>query len=536
MPRPAKNADVQPLLEGAVPPTRAKKLALEQSTAQRLPGIIKSVRDLMRKDKGLSGDADRLPMLTWMMFLKFLDDLEMEGELEARLENKTYRPLLEPPYRWRDWVSGTTLSGDDLLGFINLESATLPGGSEGPGLFSYLRSLEGSGAFDRRTVVSTVFRGLSNRMTSGYLLREVLDKLSGLDFASSEQTHTLGGLYETLLKEMRDSAGDAGEFYTPRAVVRFMVQALDPKLGESVLDPACGTGGFLVEAFEHLSQQISTLEDRKTLQQRSILGGEAKPLPYLLAQMNLTLHGLEAPRIDPGNSLRFKLSELGDPDRVDVILANPPFGGEEEKGIQGNFPSDKQTGETALLFMQLIMRKLRRKTLTQRGGRAGVVVPNGFLFSDLVGARIKKELFEDFNLHTIVRLPNGVFAPYTSIPTNLLFFQKGDPTEEVWYYEQPLPEGRKNYTKTQPLQFEEFAPLLEWWQSREENERAWKVSARAISSNNYNLDIKNPSAAQDLEHLPPELLLEGILEKERRILELLGELKAELGQKLEVSA
>jgi len=536
MPRSAKNADVQPLLEGAVPPPKAKKLALEQSTAQRLSSIIKSVRDIMRKDKGLSGDADRLPMLTWMMFLKFLDDLELEGELEARLENKTYRPLLEPPYRWRDWVSGAVLSGDDLMGFINLEKATLPDGSEGPGLFSYLRSLEGSGPGDRRTVVSTVFRGLSNRMTSGYLLREVLDKLSGLDFASSEQTHTLGGLYETLLKEMRDSAGDAGEFYTPRAVVRFMVQALDPRLGESVLDPACGTGGFLVEAFEHLSLQVSTLEDRQTLQQRSILGGEAKPLPYLLAQMNLTLHGLEAPRIDPGNSLRFKLSELGDPDRVDVILANPPFGGEEEKGIQGNFSSDKQTGETALLFMQLIMRKLRRKTLTQRGGRAGVVVPNGFLFSDLVGARIKKELFEDFNLHTIVRLPNGVFAPYTSIPTNLLFFQKGDPTEEVWYYEQPLPEGRKNYTKTQPLQFEEFAPLLEWWQSREENERAWKVSARAISSNNYNLDIKNPSAAQDLEHLPPELLLEGILEKERRILELLGELKAELGQKLEVSA
>jgi type I restriction enzyme M protein len=326
-------------------------------------------------------------------------------------------------------------------------------------------------------------------------LRDVINKVSDIHFTSSEEIHTLGHLYESMLKEMRDAAGDSGEFYTPRPVVRFMVEVIDPKLGEVILDPACGTGGFLVESFKHLEKQCETVEDREILQNHSIFGGEAKPLPYLLAQMNLVLHGLESPKIDPLNSLRFPLREIGDRDRVDVIMTNPPFGGEEERGILGNFPEDKQTSETALLFLQLIMRKLRRPgsprqgrepVLSQSkekgegnltGGRAAVVVPNGTLFGDGICARIKEELLKEFNLHTIVRLPNGVFAPYTSIPTNLLFFDRSHPTEEVWYYEQPLPAGRKNYTKTQPIQFEEFAACLAWWQAREENERAWKISA-----------------------------------------------------------
>jgi type I restriction enzyme M protein len=288
-------------------------------------------------------------------------------------------------------------------------------------------------------------------MVSGYLLRDVVNKINGIHFTSSDEIHTLGHLYESMLREMRDTAGDSGEFYTPRPVVRFMVEAINPRLGEVVLDPACGTGGFLVEAFSHLEKLCKTVEDRKTLQERSIQGGEAKPLPYLLSQMNLLLHGMEFPRITYGNSLAKPLNEIGDKDRVDIILTNPPFGGEEERGILGNFPSDKQTAETALLFLQLIMRKLRR---IPKPGRAAVVVPNGTLFGDGVCARIKEELLKDFNLHTIVRLPNGVFAPYTSIPTNLLFFERSGPTKEIWYYEQPLPEGRKNYTKTHPLQLE----------------------------------------------------------------------------------
>jgi type I restriction enzyme M protein len=308
-----------------------------------------------------------------------------------------------------------------------------------------------------------------------------------------------------------------------------MVAVLDPRLGETVLDPAAGTGGFLVEAYKHLEAQAQTVEDREALQRRSIYGGEAKPLPYLLAQMNLLLHGMEYPQIDPGNSLRFPLREIGDRDRVDVILTNPPFGGEEERGILGNFPEDKQAAETTLLFLQLIMRKLRR---APNGGRAGVVVPNGTLFGDGVSARIKEELLTQFNLHTIVRLPNGVFAPYTSIPTNLLFFDRTGPTEAIWYYELPLPEGRKQYTKTGPLGYETFEECLAWWRDRQENAHAWRVNARDVLKYDAagvlvsaNLDVKNPNAAADLAHLPPEQLAESILRKEQRIAEIMAEIK-----------
>jgi type I restriction enzyme M protein len=325
----------------------------------------------------------------------------------------------------------------------------------------------------------------------------------------------------------RDAAGDSGEFYTPRPVVRFMVEVTNPRLGEVVLDPACGTGGFLSISYTHLEKQCQTVADMKVLQEKSIFGGEAKPLPYMLGQMNLLLHGLKSPQITYGNSLAGKLTEIGKRDRVDVIVTNPPFGGEEEAGIRTNFPADKQTSETALLFLQLIMRKLRRPgdfpggtgaanslpSPAARGagsnslpsptavlsggrgaggegrdtgegilhaGRAAVVVPNGTLFGDGVCARIKRELLTEFNLHTIVRLPNGVFAPYTSIPTNLLFFDCSGPTKTIWYYEQPLPEDRKNYTKTKPIQYEDFAGCLKWWGKRKENGRAWKVKASDV--------------------------------------------------------
>jgi type I restriction enzyme M protein len=515
---------------------KAVKKQMEVTTTQRLSSLLKSVRDIMRKDKGLNGDADRLPMLTWMMFLKFLDDLEIVQEADAQLEGKVYRPVIEAPYRWRDWASeilqGTALTGDDLIAFINNDEAMRPDGQRGAGLFAYLRSLQGESQTDRRNVIATVFKGTINRMINGYLMREVLQRLDTLHFTSSEETYTLGQLYESLLKEMRDAAGDGGEFYTPRAVVKLMVKMIDPQLRESIYDPACGTGGFLVEAFEHLRSQVKNTQEMTILQTRSIYGGEAKPLPYLLAQMNLTLHGLEAPQIDSGNSLRHNITQIGDDGRYDVILANPPFGGEEERGIQNNFPPDKRTSETALLFIQLIMQRLKRKLGKQKGGRAAIVVPNGTLFAEGVAARIKQDLLENFNLHTIVRLPNGIFAPYTSIPTNLLFFDRNGSTEDIWYYEQPLPEGRKNYTKTQPIQYEEFEALTKWWDKRTENERAWKVSAKMVAANGYNLDIKNPNAQEDFEHMPPEQLLADITQKEERILELLGELKAVLRGKV----
>ena len=506
--------------------TPALKKESPQSTAQQLGGIVKSCRAIMRKDKGLNGDLDRLPMLTWIMFLKFLDDMEQVREAEAKLSGKRYRPSIERPYRWRDWAAKAEgITGPELISFINQDEAVRPDGTRGPGLFAYLRSLESTNG-DRRDVIARVFQGTVNRMLTGYLLRDVINKVDGIHFTSKDEIHTLGHMYETMLREMRDAAGDSGEFYTPRVVVKFIVSIVNPQLGETVLDPAAGTGGFLVEAFEHLRMQAKRAQDYERLQRGSLHGIEAKSLPYLLCEMNLLLHSMEYPDIDPLNALRFPLREIGDKDRVDVIVTNPPFGGEEERGILSNFPEDKQTADTALLFLQLIMRKLRRPVGGSKGGRCGMVVPNGVLFGDGICARIKEELLKEFNLHTIVRLPNGVFAPYTGIPTNLLFFDRSGPTRDVWYYEQPLPEDRKNYTKTAPMQFEEFNDCLAWWKDRKENEHAWKVSAEQLLANGCNLDVKNPHAKPDIAHLPPQALVESIVMKEQRIAEIMGSLQA----------
>jgi type I restriction enzyme M protein len=518
---------------------KPKKAEQPKTTAQQLSTLIKSARDIMRKDKGLNGDLDRLPLLTWIMFLKFLDDREKLEEVRAGIGGKKYKPAVESPYRWRDWAATKDgITGDELIAFVNQEEAVRPDGKRGPGLLAYLRSLQSTNGDRRRDVIATVFEGVNNRMLSGYLLRDVINLIDGIHFDSSEEIHTLARLYESMLREMRDAAGDSGEFYTPRPVIQFMVAVTDPQLGEVVLDPACGTGGFLAEAFAHLEKQCNKAQDRKVLQERSIHGGEAKPLPYMLAQMNLLLHGLDAPAIEYGNSLAVKITELGEKDRVDVILTNPPFGGEEEAGIRGNFPADKQTSETALLFLQLIMRKLRRpSTGNERGGRAAIVVPNGTLFGDGVCARIKEELLKEFNLHTIVRLPNGVFAPYTAIPTNLLFFDRSGPTKDIWFYELPLADGRKNYSKTKPLQFDEFADCIKWFQAkrRKENDHAWRVSVDNVLKYDAagtlvscNLDLKNAHSAAALEHLPPEQLADDILAKERRIIEIMEEIKAEL--------
>jgi type I restriction enzyme M protein len=509
------------------PTSLSARAAPTPTTAQALGSLLKSARNIMRKDKGLNGDLDRLPLLTWIMFLKFLDDLEVQREEEAALAGKKFRAAIEPPYRWRDWAANPQgITGDELLSFINQDEAVRPDEKRGPGLFAYLRELTSSNGDDRRDVIAKVFHGVDNRMKSGYLLRDVINKVSDIHFTSSDELHTLGALYESILREMRDAAGDSGEFYTPRPLVRFMVEVTDPCLGETVLDPAAGTGGFLVESFNHLSKQVKTVAHRKLLQEGSIFGCEPKSLPYLLCQMNLLLHGLDAPHIDPGNALRFKLSEIGEKERVDVIITNPPFGGEEEKGIQGNFPEDRQTAETALLFLQLIMRKLHRNpTKLGRPAHAAVVVPNGTLFGDGVCARIKEALLKEFNLHTIVRLPNGVFAPYTGIPTNILFFDRSGPTREVWYYEQPLPEGRKSYTKTAPLQFEEFEGCIKWWGTREESNHAWKVPASELLGNNCNLDCKNPRAKEDITHLPPADIATDILKKEMRIAEIMGAIR-----------
>ena len=489
-----------------------------QSTREQLSSIIKSARDLMRKDAGLSGDLDRLPQLSWVLFLKCYDDLEKSHEENAVLSGKKYRSVIPKPFRWRDWAADADhgQTGPGLIDFVNNQ------------LLPALRELSGS---DERVVIASLFRETYNRMLSGYLLRDLVNLIDGVHFESKDQIFTLSHLYESMLKEMRDAAGDSGEFYTPRPVVRFMVERVAPKLGETVLDPACGTGGFLVEAYEYLKRQRQKSADEDALQTKTLHGIEKKPMPYLLGTMNLILHGIESPNIRRVNALEKPLKEIGEDDRYHVIVTNPPFGGEEEAGIQLNFPEATRASETALLFLQFIMRSLKP------GGRCAMVVPNGTLFGDGVSAKVKEKLLTEFNLHTIVRLPNGVFAPYTSIPTNLLFFDRTGPTTDIWYYEQPLPEGRKNYSKTKPLQIEEFAECAAWWSAspREENERAWKVAASDVlkvdeAGNliSVNLDIKNPNVPDDFEHLPPEQLAADILKKEQRIAEIMAEIQAVL--------
>lgn len=501
------------------------------TTAQRLRSLLKACRDTMRKDKGLNGDLDRLPMLTWIMFLKFLDDMERIRKDEALLDGRRYRETIAAPYRWRDWNpenhSGSddglhnAMTGDVLISFIGQDEAQRPDGTRGQGLFAYLRGLQGgSDRADRRDVVATVFKETVNRMQSGYLLRDVLDHVNGIHFSSSEEIHTLGHFYESMLREMRDAAGDAGEFYTPRPLIRMIVRALDPQPGEIVLDPAAGTGGFLVEAYEHLRPLSRTVQDIELLQRSTITGIEAKPLPYLLCQMNLVLHGIDAPLIDPLNALRFRVSEIGDRDRVDIVMTNPPFGGEEEKGVQRNFPQDKQTAETALLFLQFIMRKLRRPP---HPGRAAVIVPNGTLAGAGVADRIKRELMESFNLHTILRLPGGVFAPYTDIPTNVLFFDRTGPTTATWFYAHPLPPGRKTYTKTNALTLEELQPFLSWWSARTETDVAWRIPVNELIAGDTNgavrvdLDRRNPRAAVRDDEESPDALLSRLEDSNREI-------------------
>jgi type I restriction enzyme M protein len=496
-------------------PRRSKKPAEPSTPKARLSAVIKRARDIMRKDAGLSGELDRIPQFSWILFLKCFDDLDKSRKALV----PKYRPAIENPYRWRDWaadpVKGAT--GEGLLEFVN--TALLP----------HLRGLHGEGKGDARDVIAAVFKETYNRMLSGYLLRDVVNLVNDINFNSSDDIHTLAHLYESLLREMRDAAGDSGEFYTPRPVIRFIVEQVDPRLGETVLDPAAGTGGFLVETFEHMSKQTKKAEDRKQLVEHTLSGIEKKPMPYLLGMMNLLLHGIDRPNLRRDNALKNPITQISESARVNVIVTNPPFGGEEEAGIRENFPEATRTSETALLFLQFIMRSLKA------GGRCGMIVPNGVLFGDGIAARVKKDLLESFNLHTIVRMPNGVFSPYTSIPTNLLFFDKTHETREVWFYEQPLPEGRKNFTKTMPLRFEEFAECQKWWggrhrKGRVESEQAWRVPIEKIVDGNYNLDLKNPNRKDDYAHLPPEQLVEDIITKETRILELLEEIKAKLAE------
>lgn len=456
-----------------------------------ITSVIKSIQDIMRKDAGIDGDAQRLGQLSWLLFLKIFD--AQEEELEFEQDN--YRLPIPERLLWRNWAADAEgITGDALLDFVNND------------LFDSLKNLPAQIDLNPRGfVVKEAFSDAFNYMKNGTLLRQVINKLNEIDFGDSSERHLFGDIYEQILRDLQ-SAGNAGEFYTPRAVTRFMVDRIDPKLGERIMDPACGTGGFLACAFDHVkSRYVKTAADHQTLQQQ-ILGVEKKQLPHLLCTTNMLLHGIEVPvQIRHGNTLNKPLSSW-DSD-IDVIVTNPPFGGTEEDGIEQNFPADLRTRETADLFLQLIIEVLKDK------GRAAVVLPDGTLFGEGVKTKIKQLLTQECNLHTIVRLPHGVFNPYTGIKTNILFFTKGQPTQEVWFYEHPYPDGVKNYSKTKPMKYEEFAAEQAWWgdeadgfAARVENEQAWKVSIDDIIARNFNLDIKNPHVGEQISHDPDELL------------------------------
>jgi type I restriction enzyme M protein len=457
-------------------------------------GVIKSIQDIMRKDVGVDGDAQRISQLVWMFFLKIFDDREAELEL---LEDDYKSPLPEH-LRWRNWAKDPEgVTGEALSSFVNdqlfptLKDKLVTHGSTG----------------ERARVIRSVFEDAYNYMKSGTLMRQVINKICEIDFNNTIDRHTFGSIYEQILRDLQ-SAGNAGEFYTPRALTRFMVNRVDPKLEEIVLDPACGTGGFLTCTIDHKRANYrKTKEDEETLV-KSIRGVEKKALPHMLAVTNMILHGVDTPtNIKHDNTLARPYKDYGNADRVHVIVTNPPFGGMEEDGIENNFPAQLRTRETADLFMALIIKLLKDR------GRAAVVLPDGFLFGEGMKTRLKQSLLEECNLHTIVRLPNGVFNPYTGIKTNLLFFTKGEPTKQIWFYEHPYPEGVKSYNKTKPMRFEEFETELDWWGSeadgfaaRVPSQQAWRVPAADIATRNYNLDIKNPHVSEQVSHDPEELL------------------------------
>ena len=477
--------------------------------------IVKSIQDIMRKDAGTYGDAQRLEQLGWMFFLKIFDDREKEMELLR----DNYKSPLPDHLRWSTWATDEEgITGDALLDFVNNT------------LLVKLKTLT-TGGDKITTLIRGAVEDANNYMKNGTLMRQVVNKVNAIDFNASDDRHMFGDIYEKLLKDLQ-SAGNAGEFYTPRAVTQFIVEQVNPQLGETLLDPACGTGGFLTCAIEHLRSQAKTAAQERTIQD-CFTGIEKKHLPHVLCMTNLLLHGIDVPsNVRHDNTLARPLRDWGPKERVDVIVTNPPFGGMEEDGIEANYPADFRTRETADLFLVLLMKILKP------GGRAGLVLPDGTLFGEGVKTRIKEKLLTDCNLHTIVRLPNGVFAPYTSIKTNLLFFTKGAPTKKIWYYEHPYPPGAKSYNKGKPIRIEEFETERKWWgsekngfKSRKETEQAWCVSIEDIKAGNYNLDLKNPHNADtgpgDLDELLPEY--EALL---TQIAETRAALKKELHQAL----
>ncbi len=464
-----------------------------------LGNIVKRLQDIMRQDPGINGDAQRIEQMVWILFLKVYDAKEEVWEFMQ----SDYTSIIPDPLRWRNWAvdhkDGNALTGEKLLNFVNNE------------LFPQLKSIE----IDENTpmnqiIVQRAFEDNNNYMKDGILLRQVVNVIDEIQFEEYEDRHAFGEIYETILRSLQ-SAGNSGEFYTPRAVTDFMVRMIQPKLGESIADFACGTGGFLTSALKALDAQVSSVEDRE-LYSSSIYGIEKKALPFLLCATNMLLHDIDKPQIIHGNSLDKNVRDYSEADRFDVILMNPPYGGTEKEGVKQNFPADLRSSETADLFMSVIMYRLKKN------GRCAIILPDGFLFgTDNAKMAIKEKLMSEFNLHTIIRMPHSVFAPYTSITTNILFFDKTAPTQETWFYRLDMPEGYKHFSKTKPMQLSHFAPAEEWWHNREEiNEdgfdKAKKYTIAEIAEGKYNLDLCGYPHEEE-EILPPDELIKQYRQK-----------------------
>ena len=464
-----------------------------------LNNLVKRLQDIMRNDAGINGDAQRIEQMVWILFLKVYDAKEEVWEFY----NDNYSSIIPEELRWRNWAvdnkDGQALTGDALLSFVNDK------------LFPTLKSIE----IDENTpmnqiIVRTAFEDNNNYMKDGILLRQVINVIDEIDFTEYEEKHAFGEIYETILKNLQ-SAGNSGEFYTPRAVTDFMVQMIEPKLGESIADFACGTGGFLTSALSVLDKQVKDVKDRE-IYSNSIYGIEKKALPFLLCATNMLLHDIDNPRIIHGNALENNVRDYKENDKFDVILMNPPYGGNEKDGVKQNFPTALRSSETADLFMSVIMYRLKHN------GRCAIILPDGFLFgTDNAKVAIKQKLMTEFNLHTVIRMPHSVFAPYTSITTNILFFDNSEPTKETWFYRLDMPDGYKNFSKTKPMKLEHFEPAMKWWKNREEInidgfDKAKKYTYKEIEERNFNIDLCGfPHEEEEI--LPPKELIQQYQEK-----------------------
>lgn len=483
-----------------------------------ISSFVKTLQNIMRNDAGVSGDAQRIEQIVWMLFLKIYDAKEELWEFHE----DNYESILPEKFRWRNWAvdakDGKSMTGEQLLTFVNAE------------LFPTLKTLNvDENTPINKAIVKFAFEDAYNYMKDGVLLRQVLNVIDSIDFTDYKERHAFGDIYEQILKDLQAQRA-SGEYYSPRATTDFMVQMVKPQLGERVADFACGTGGFLTSSLNYLEKQIDTVEDREKYNQ-AVFGIEKKAFPYLLSITNLLLHDIDNPTIVHGNSLEKNVREYEAKDKFDVILMNPPYGGSEKDSIKMNFPMNLRSSETADLFISVMMYRLKRD------GRAGVILPDGFLFGeDNVKVAIKEKLLKDFNLHTIIRLPHSVFAPYTSIHTNMLFFDNTKPTEDVWFYRMDMPDGYKNFSKTRPIKLEHFQSAIEWWNNRieivnERDEKARKFSVQEIINRNYNLDLcKFPQEEEEI--LEPHELIEHYIADRTRLNKEIDEVLAEIQEML----